>query len=280
MIKKHTPVWIHIIRFSRPLFWIYLAGPYIIGYTIFANGPRDVLRFEFFYTLFFFLIPANIILYGINDLYDQDTDAFNRKKDRAELRFNSSHTKMYVFSILASLILSIPLWIYLPLFAKVLFSMFLILSIFYSAKPFRLKAKPFVDSLSNILYAFPGFIAVYQLTSGSIPVSLVFAIICWTTAMHLFSAIPDIEADKKAHLRTTATKIGKGFSLLICSILWLVCGLLGLSYHFSLAFLLLYALIPLYLLVKPRAEIEDIYWKLPFVNGVSGFLLYLLALML
>lgn len=277
MIKKRRPFWEIILKLSRPAFWLYLAGPYLVGYTAVANGLRDFTRFEFIYTLFFFLLPANIILYGINDLYDKDTDINNRKKDFFEGRADGKNKKTYTYSVGISLLLSLPLWIYFPLFAKLLFALFFLLAIFYSAKPIRLKAKPYVDSVSNVLYAFPAFIGIYQITNIGLSVYIVIAAICWTTAMHLFSAIPDIEADKRAHLRTTAVILGKWNSLIACTVLWFIAGISATITHPLLAFLLLYPLIPIYILISKKAPIEKIYWYFPVINLVAGFLLYLLV---
>lgn len=265
MIKKKAPLWMVVFKLSRPHFWAYLAGSYLIGYTALANAPRDFFRFEFFYTLFFFLIPANIILYGINNIYDKNSDNNNKK--------------LYLYSIGASLLLSLPLWFYLSSFSKLLLAMFLLLSVFYSAKPFRLKAKPYVDSLSNILYAFPGFIAVYQLTNIALSPLVFIAIICWTTAMHLFSTIPDIEEDKHSHLRTTAVILGKRKSLFVCAILWLLSGVISVIINPYLFFMLVYPAALFYLLGQRRASIEDLSWKFPIANTVILFLLYLVVVL-
>lgn len=280
MIHKKTYWWDIVFKLSRPAFWIYLAGPYLIGYTAVAANVRDYLRFEFFYTLFFFLIPANIIVYGINDIYDKDTDAFNKKKDRQESKHTEKNGKIYVYAILASLLLSIPLWIYLSIFSKVLFGLFLLLGIFYSAKPVRFKAKPFLDSLSNILYAFPAFIALYQLTNFEMSLSLLVAIVCWTSAMHLFSAIPDITADHQAKLRTTATVLGRYLSLLVCTVLWLITAIIAVSISKFLLFFFIYPIIPFYVLFNKKASLETTYWLFPKINLIVGFLLYLVVALL
>jgi 4-hydroxybenzoate polyprenyltransferase len=258
---------------------MYTAGPYIVGYTAFANGTGDFLRPEFMYTLFFFLVPANIILYGINDLYDKDTDSYNRKKEHYEGRADDKNKKVYSYSIGLSFLASLPLWFYFPLFAKLLFALFFLLAIFYSAKPIRLKAKPFVDSLSNILYAFPAFIGIYQITNSGLSPYILIAALCWTTAMHLFSAIPDIEADKHAKLRTTAIILGRWNSLLACVILWFIAAVCATIASSLIAFLLMYPLIPLYIMVNKKAPIEKIYWYFPFINLLVGFLLYLVVVL-
>ena len=280
MIKKRPPIYSVLLKLSRPGFWPYIAGPYLVAYTALAHQMKDFFQFSFFYSLLFFLIPANIILYGINDIYDEDTDALNPKKDLREQRITPQIKKIYLYAIAASFVLSIPLFIYLPVFAKLLLFIFLLLSIFYSAKPFRLKAKPFVDSASNILYGFPAFIAIFQLTSNGLTTPVFVAVFCWCAAMHLFSAIPDIEADSKAKLRTTATKLGYRTSLFVCAVLWLIAAIMAVLISPWLFFLLLYPVIPLLLLRDKKMEITVVYWRFIYINLVVGFLIYLAAVFL
>ena len=280
MIKKRPPVLSILLKLSRPGFWPYLAGPYLIAYTAVSNGPRDFKQLTFYYSLLFLLIPANIILYGINDLYDQDTDALNPKKNSREMRVTSQTKKIYTTAIGISFLLSIPLFLFLPVFAKILLFVFLLLCIFYSAKPFRLKAKPFVDSASNILYGFPAFIAIFQLTNNKLTLPVFFAVFCWCAAMHLFSAIPDIEADAKAKLRTSATQLGYRWSLFTCFILWLIAAVMAVLLSPWLFFIFVYPVIPLLLLRDKKLDIDKIYWYFVPLNLVTGFLLFITTVFL
>ena len=73
-----------IVEISRPRFWLYLAGTYLVGYAFGAENIYSLQNFNFIIHFLFFLIPANIFLYGINDIYDEDTDQFNQKKGTYE----------------------------------------------------------------------------------------------------------------------------------------------------------------------------------------------------
>ena len=42
----------------------------------------------------------------------------------------------------------------------------------------------------------------------------------WATAMHAYSAVPDIDADTKAGVPTIATFLGKKTTLLLCALLY------------------------------------------------------------
>lgn len=280
MIKKRTPIHVVLFKLSRPAFWVYLAGPYLVAYTALSHGSRDFFQFSFFYSLFYFLVPANVLLYGINDLYDQDTDALNPKKEGKEQRVTTQTKRVYSLAVGIAFLLGLPLFIYLPIFAKLLFFVFLLLCVFYSAKPFRLKAKPFVDSASNILYGFPAFIAIFQLTSNGLTTPVCIAVFCWCAAMHLFSAIPDIHADKQASLRTTATVLGYHRSLIACIVLWALTAIAAVLVSWWLLFLAVYPFIPLLVLRDKRFDINRVYWYFPYINLVAGFLLFLAAVFL
>lgn len=266
-----------ILKMSRPKFWLYLAGPYIVGYTVAAQSISDFLSFSFFYTLFYFLIPANIILYGVNDIADTDTDAFNNKKITHETKVSSSNIIQYYILIACAFILTFPLFAYLPFFASLLLFVFLLLSFFYSSPPLRLKAKPWVDSSSNILYALPGFIAAYQFRDDLIPVPVLIATFSWTAAMHLFSAIPDIESDTKAGLRTTAITFGYRKSLFLCGILWGITAVSAILIHGWLWIVFVYPVIPFMLLKNRSLSIDSVYWLFPVINGIIGFILFIIA---
>lgn len=279
MIKKQPSLISIIYSLSRPRFWFYLAGPYLVGFAIVQTQFRDMLSLQFLYGLFFFLIPANIFLYGINDLSDGDTDAFNAKKTSREIKTTDANRSIYLNAVLISAALSAPLFIMMPLFASLLLLGFMALSAFYSAPPLRLKAKPFVDSASNILYAFPAFIAMYQFAGTTLPLPALAAIFAWTAAMHLFSAIPDISADAKAGLRTTAVVLGERRSLFTCAVLWTFTAIISVFYSLMFIFLFAYPTLCFWLLKERSAHIERVYWLFPYINTVVGFMLYLIAVM-
>ncbi|MDO8056059.1 MAG: UbiA family prenyltransferase, partial [Candidatus Hermodarchaeota archaeon] len=143
-------------RISRPRFWLYLGGTYLIGYMIGITTIFELLNPFFALNLFFFLFPANVFLYGVNDYYDEDTDIFNPKKDDKEYRVTAKDRRTLIALILVSFLYGLLLLIIHPdNIARLLFGIFLLLSFLYSAKPIRFKARPFIDFMSNFLYVMP-----------------------------------------------------------------------------------------------------------------------------
>jgi 4-hydroxybenzoate polyprenyltransferase len=271
-----------LLKISRPKFWGYLAGTFLVGYTLAIHTLQDFYTPLFFVLLGFFLFPANLFLYGINDLFDQDTDAFNKKKTVHEHRLLKKETRYLSISLFFCLLISVGIFFLLPSFlTQLLLVLFILLAAFYSASPFRFKARPFIDSGSNILYILPGVIGYLSISNQPLDWWIILAISSWAISMHLFSAIPDIEADKKAHLTTSAIFFGKTPSLLICSILWLAFSLISISqiqlFPFSLL-TLVYPIIPLIVVLHKKISILEVYWYFPWINNFFGFILFVLLI--
>lgn len=267
-----------LLHISRPRFWLYTAGTYAVGVIAGVSTWQDLNSFSVLSYFVYFLIPANIFIYGINDLYDADTDALNPKKDEKEHRLASAeHVWLKRILIVVSLLSAVLLMLAGNVVASAWFGLFLFLSWGYSASPFRFKAKPFFDFASNLLYAIPGFTAYAQLTGNLPPLWVLIVAMCWTGAMHLFSAVPDIEVDKLAGIRTTAVALGKQNSLILCAGLWLTAILSAYFGHFSIIVIVLglvYFVVPCVLVLRPNISVTKAYWYFPYLNSIFGLLLF------
>ncbi|WP_309573508.1 UbiA family prenyltransferase, partial [Deinococcus sp.] len=77
----------------------------------------------------------------------------------------------------------------------------------YSLPPLRLKARPFVDGLSNVAYALP--LALPALVLGTpVPWLPLLALMAYAVGKHAFDAAQDIPADRHAGTATVATTLG------------------------------------------------------------------------
>ena len=270
-----------LFSISRPRFWLYLAGPFLIGAMLAVSSVYELSSLSFLLWLLFFLLPANLFLYGINDIYDSDTDKFNAKKGSKEHLLRAREKRTLVTALACTVLIYAVAFVSLTLHTKTrlaaLLLVLLALSAGYSMPPVRFKARPFLDSSSNILYLVPGIFgyALYANALPSLPVLI--GLGCWTAAMHLYSAIPDIAADKKAQLQTTAVVIGERASLLLCALLWLVFTL-ALVFTTSLGALawfgLVYVALPVIPLLIPAISVEWLYWRFPWITGIAGFLFW------
>ncbi|MDW7977753.1 MAG: prenyltransferase [Candidatus Caldarchaeum sp.] len=268
---------VKLLKVSRFRFWIYAAGPYVIGYTLGASGFNDFLRPEYYLYLVYFFVPANILIYGVNDYFDTATDILNPKKDGKELRVVGVERKRLGRLLAAVITLSLGLMVLQDNVGRILFAGFLFLAIFYSAPPLRFKSKPFLDFASNYMYIMPGVFG-YYIVSGRLPDSFVLlAGFLHISAMHIFSAIPDIEYDRRAGIKTTPVYIGAKPSLALVAGFWTGLAYLALTltrFH-PLSFLvLIYPAVPLSVAVFKR-DINKVYWLLPYINTSLGGLLWL-----
>jgi len=265
-------------RVSRPRFWFYLLGPYTVGCIWGADRYLDLLNPWFFIYFFFFMFPANLLLYGVNDLWDHETDQLNPKKEEKEHRLKPEERETLRRLVWAAVGLGLLLTVFQKsLIERLIFLGFIFLSYYYSAEPIRFKQRPLLDSASNILYALPGVLSYYWVSGTLPPTPVLAAAFMHTFSMHLFSAVPDIAYDMETGIKTTAVALGRRASLVTCLVLW--SGLAALTLQLGsgnpLSLLpLTYPLITAALLVQDKA-VDSVYWFYPYINVSFGCLLFL-----
>lgn len=262
-----------LFSISRPRFWLYLAGPYIIGYTFGVRFIEHYFDPTFFVWWIYWFVGANIFVYGVNDLSDRDTDAHNEKKGEEEHLLADDEEYVVSMGVMISAFIGLILAMASGSGVVLLLMLiFLFLGYAYSAWPFRFKAKPIIDFSSNFLYVIPGIIGYVQIMEQLPPFEIMLALWAWVGAMHLFSAVPDIVSDKKADLRTSAVVFGRSKSLMLCALLWsFTAFILSSQVLFNpwLYLMWLYPCIVLYSLVMGNEK--KVYWLFPWVNGIFGF---------
>lgn len=263
---------IKYLKISRYRFWFYTAGPFLLGIILGIDSIEEILNPQMFFLLFYFLIPFNFFIYAINDYFDQDTDIFNPKKTNQETAYKKEFLPIFKFGLTTFVLFSIVAVLLLNPLNRHLLIFLILISFFYSAPPLRFKSKPFIDSLSNVLYAIPGFIGfLYISNTSTLPFEAIYIGIAYTGAMHLFSAVPDIESDKKAKLKTTAVFFGEKISLYLCLFLWFSISILLLNINkFLFIVSLIYPFTVLYVIFNKN--VSRVYWWFPYINTIVGFL--------
>ena len=265
----------YLFWLSRPRFWLYLAGPVIVGVVYGAAGPGEVVQPITVALFAYFLLPANLFLYGINDIFDADIDALNPKKaeDGREVQYTGSRA---VAAVVASATLLGAAFVpFLPRTALLPFAGFYLLGVAYSAPPLRFKTTPFLDSLSNGLYVLPALVSYATLTGSFPPAVAVAGGWIWAMGMHTFSAIPDIEPDRAAGIHTTATLLGERRTLAYCGACWLAATGLMTWLHPFLGGVFAVYLLFVAGIVAGSVAISRAYWWFPAVNTLAGMVLTL-----
>jgi 4-hydroxybenzoate polyprenyltransferase len=223
------------------------------------------------------MFPANVLLYGVNDLWDQETDELNPKKGEREHRVKPEEREALRRLVWAVASLGLLLTVFQGGGERLIFLGFLFLSYFYSAEPIRFKQRPLLDSASNILYALPGVFAYFWVSGTLPPTTVLAAAFMHSFSMHLFSAIPDIAYDTGTGIRTTAVVLGRRASLALCLILWsgLAALVIQLGSGSPLSLLpLTYPLVTAALLIQGKT-VDSVYWFYPYINTSFGGLLFL-----
>ncbi len=258
----------YLVTLSRPRFWLYLAGPVVVGVAYAATGVDDLFTPTTIALFAYFLLPANVFLYGINDIFDREIDVANPKKDDKEARYQGQRSVPAIVTICALLpLLFLPST---PVAAWPWLAVFLFLGAAYSAPPLRFKTTPLLDSVSNGLYIAPG-IAAYAAVAGTQPPLL--AIVggwLWAMGMHTFSAIPDIKPDQETGIRTTATVLGETRTYGYCGACWLASAVAFGALDLRLGALM--AVYPLLIatIATTRVAVDRAYWWFPAINTVVG----------
>ena len=270
-----------LLKISRTRFWLYVFGPYLLGCVAVIGRQIDRVDWHLVIYALFFTFPANLLIYGVNDIFDYETDKDNPKKQGYEALVQpSEHRPLSIAIALVGVPFLVLLW-WVPFFARLAMCGFLFFSIFYSAKPIRAKAKPFVDALFNILYVFPGLFGFFLAGGTDVSWLFVLAGCLWCMAMHAYSAVPDITADRANGIATIATRLGARRTLLVCGGLYALAGALS-SFAGLGALAIVFAGVYVFLigmsLRTPVSELQSIYRYFPLINTSVGFLLFVAML--
>jgi 4-hydroxybenzoate polyprenyltransferase len=217
-----------LLQSSRPISWINTAFPFAATYVFFT----DTIDITLIIGTLFFLIPYNLLMYGINDVFDYESDLRNPRKGGIEGALLDK--RLHKLTIWASALSCLPFVIYLLLVGSVWSGLALVFALFtvlaYSVKGLRFKEKPFLDSITSASHFVNPAIFAALLVGESLaqPVlwqSLI-AFFCWGMASHAFGAVQDIRADREADIASIATVIGARATTRFAFVLYLAAGLL------------------------------------------------------
>ncbi|KYH26326.1 lycopene elongase [Halalkalicoccus paucihalophilus] len=260
----------YLLALSRPRFWFYLAGPVLVGAVFGAERVNELLSVPLLALFLYFLLPANVFLYGINDVYDREIDAKNPKKEGREARFEGQ--RVVPIAVVVCALVPLAFFSLFPPGTWVWLAVFLLLGAAYSAPPARFKTTPLLDSISNGLYLAPGAAAYVALAGSQPPLLAIAGGWLWTMGMHTFSAIPDIGPDRAAGIETTATLLGESWTYAYCGACWTLSALCFGALDGRLGALFL--VYPTLVLAVSLTEIDvsRAYWWFPVINVVVGAL--------
>lgn len=212
---------------SRPLSWVNTAYPFAAAYLI-TTGRIDL---TWVLGTLYFLIPYNLAMYGINDVFDYESDLHNPRKGGVEgAVLDRGFHRITLWAALAT---NLPFLIALILLGNPLSWLVLAISVFaviaYSAPGLRFKERPFLDSItSSTHFVSP---AVYGLVlAGAVFTPGLWAVLgaffLWGMASQAFGAVQDVVPDREGGISSIATVLGAKTVVRIAAAAYLAGGLL------------------------------------------------------
>ncbi|GAB2518430.1 prenyltransferase [Paramicrobacterium agarici] len=244
---------------SRPLSWINTAYPFAAAYVL-GTGHVDAVLIV---GTLFFLVPYNLAMYGINDVFDYESDLANPRKGGAEGA--KLPPELHRATLVAAGVAAAPFVVVLamvglqhPLSLAVLaISLFAVLA--YSVRGLRFKEIPVLDSVtSSTHFITPALFGIALAgTTMTVPLALaMLAFFLWGMASHAFGAVQDIGPDRAAGIGSIATVFGAATTVRLAFALWAIAGLLMLSAPWP-ANLAALGAVPYLLAVSPYLSVTD-----------------------
>lgn len=206
---------------SRPVSWPNTAYPFAAGYLV-SGGGIDAM---WLVATLYFLIPYNLLMYGVNDVFDYESDILNPRK--GGLEGAKEQKKFHPVILWAAAITNVPFIAFImyagTLWSSLIFAALLFFVIAYSLKGLRFKEIPFLDSMtSSIHFVGPLVFALVLTNSLAEAVPYVLAFLLWGMASHAFGAVQDIIPDRQGGLASIATVLGAQKTVWFAFILYVV----------------------------------------------------------
>jgi 4-hydroxybenzoate polyprenyltransferase len=197
---EHMNYFKKILDIYRFLDWYYYLGFLLLGLCLRAQLNITIFKY--------FLLSAFLLAYAFsfNDFCDKRKKAY----------------------FILPLFLSILFFPLLNITQIILSSIFLLIVIFYSAKPLRLKAKPFFSSLCNGVGFSIIFLLGYSVISFDV-YGFIFSLFlfCFNMIAQLIHEVVDIDEDKKENITTTAVLCGERRIIRFCQFFLSMIFLIG-----------------------------------------------------
>ncbi len=212
---------------SRPLSWVNTAYPFAVAYLL-VHGGIDL---AWVIGTIYFLVPYNLAMYGINDVFDYESDLRNPRKGGVEGALLDR--RFHRITLWAVVITNVPFLVALVALGSALSWVVLAVSVFaviaYSAPVLRFKERPFLDSLTSSTHFVSPAVYGLALAGGDFDATawlVLGAFFLWGMASHAFGAVQDIIADREGGIGSIATVIGAAPTVRLSVLLYVAAGAL------------------------------------------------------
>jgi len=178
-------------------------------------------------------------MYGINDVFDYESDLRNPRKGGIEGGLADPATARSVHRriLWACAATNVPFLVVLLALGDVAAGVVLALVVFgvvaYSAPGLRLKERPVLDSVTSAMHFVGPLLYALVLTGTDLsdrrvwPVLVAF--VAWGMASHAFGAVQDVRADREARLASVATVLGAHRTVVAATVAYVVAAVVLLA---------------------------------------------------
>ena len=207
-----------VLAASRPFSWVNTAYPFAAAYLMATGGRIDAALVV---GTLFFLGPYNLLMYGVNDVFDYASDLRNPRKGGIEggLVAPSEARAAHRRILAACAVTTVPFVIWLltigsrgaaPANLTLLAVVFLVVA--YSVPGLRFKERPVLDSMTSAMHFVGPALYALVLVRADLgartvwPVLAAFAL--WGMGSHALGAVQDVRADREGGIGSVATVLG------------------------------------------------------------------------
>ena len=218
---------------SRPISWPNTSYPFAAGIIIAVGGiPSGELLLTLIIGTIYFMGPYNLLMYGVNDVFDYESDIKNPRKGGVEGMKESRALHPAIMK--AAMITNIPFLVYLyavsPWQAQIVLTLSVFTVLAYSLKGLRFKEIPVLDSITSSFH----FVSplLFALALVGIPAEAwpwLTAFFVWGMASHALGAIQDIIPDRAGKLSSIATALGARATLYFTFVCYAVASIIPLA---------------------------------------------------
>ncbi len=220
-----------LLKVSRPGLWF----PALWLYFLPLSGMNVWEEIDFWLGLAFVTFPLNFIIYGWNDYVDFETDQHNPRKDSFLFGARGSKEELSVLPILLAIIQTICygyfIW-HLGLDAVWLFAILFLVLLAYNFPKKGFRNTPPLELFAQFGYLLVVPFSMMLNETPEVPWLTYGYLVLFAIQSQLMGEVMDIEPDRKANRKTTATQLGlKKTKILIIGIVAFEVGLLFFVYR-------------------------------------------------
>lgn len=250
-----------LLRSSRPYSWVNTAYPFGFAYLLAGGRATDA---AFVVGVLLFLFPYNMLMYGINDVFDYESDRRNPRKAGIEgVVLDPSLHRLVVATSLGVILPFVVAFAWASsTWATVALLTCLIAVLAYSVPILRFKERALLDSITSSIHfvgpAIVGLVATRPEMLGTASVwAIVGAFFFWGMSSHLLGAVQDTVADREAGIGSTATRWGARTAARLATAGYGLAGVLLLAVGWPSALFAVLA-VPYVVIAVPYVNVRDV----------------------